>query len=267
MPDSAPHENRDPVQSAETSDGAAPAGAGRSGWRRIRTMLTGRPSRGQLIAAVLLAVLGFAAAVQIGSTREDDDLSGRRREDLVDLLDSLSAAADRAQTNIDDLESTRNELQSSTQRRETALEESRRRLEVLGILAGTMPAVGPGVTITIEDPEASVKAASLLNGIEELRDAGAEAIEFNDTARVVASTEIVEDQGQIMVDGVALRPPYVIDAIGASHTLGEAVVFPGGLADDVTRLGGTVDVQQSDIVNVGSLHEVEPAEYAQPTDE
>src|SRR5204862_6103612 len=98
---------------------------------------------------------------------------------------------------------------------------------------GRVAAEGPGVTITIDDPDSALTAATLLNGIGELRDGGAAAIEINDTVRVVASTSFTESDGVISADGVELRAPYVIDAIGSSHTLAQAVVFPGGLSDQV----------------------------------
>jgi len=137
---------------------------------------------------------------------------------------------------------------------------------VLAILSGTVAATGPGITVTVTDPDGSVLAASMLNGIEELRDAGAEAIEVNDQVRVVASTSFTEVADQIVVDDVTLLPPYVIDAIGSPQTLSEAMVFPGGFSDEVEELGGAVSVEQLDVVRVDSLHEVEEPEYSQPTD-
>lgn len=226
-----------------------------------------RQRRAQLVVGVLLAALGFAAAAQIRLTHQDDSYAGKRREDLIVLLDSLSAASDRVQTQINELESTRSDLLSSSQRRQVAIEEARERLRVLGILAGTLPAEGPGVTVTITDPGGAVTSASILNGIEELRDAGAEAIELNDRVRVVASTSFSERNGAVVVDGQEVRPPYVVDAIGSSHTLSEAVIFPGGLADQVSQLGGDVTAQEVDVVKVTSLHVVDPLEYSQPTDE
>lgn len=225
-----------------------------------------RSARSQLIVAVLLAALGFAAVAQMRLTRQDSDYSGQRRENLIELLDSLSAAADRSQTQIDELEGTRSELLSSSERRQVAIDDARRRLEVLQVLTGTVAANGPGVTITVTDPRLSVTSASLLNGVEELRDAGAESIEINDTVRVVASTSFTEREGAVLIDGVAVRPPYLIDAIGSSHTLSEAVIFPGGLADEIERLGGTVSVDEANRVEVGSLHSIETPEYSQPTE-
>jgi uncharacterized protein YlxW (UPF0749 family) len=257
--DNADRDDRDPG-SEETMDSG-----GASGRQRLAYALRARPSRAQFVVALLLCALGIAAATQIRLTHSDDDFAGQRREDLVDLLDSLSSATDRARTQLDDLEQTRNELQSSSARRAAVLEEGQQRLAVLGILSGAVAATGPGVTITIDDPRGSVQAATLLDGIEELRDAGAEAIEINDSVRVVATTSFIDGDGEIIVDGETLRPPYVIDAIGASHTLSEAVVFPGGLSDDVERDGGTVTVKEADVVEVGSLHPIEQPQYAQPT--
>lgn len=259
-------DTRDP-DVAERSDAEPAAGEEKppTGGDRLRRALR-RPSRGQAIVAVLLALLGFAAAVQIRFTQTQNDLAGQRRSDLVELLDSLSGAADQAEQQIRDLRQTRRELQSSSRNRAAALQEARERLEVLGILSGTTAATGPGVVITINDPKNTVTAAAILNGIEELRDAGAEAIAINNKARVVASTSFTEENGTILVDGEPVKPPYVIDAIGSSHTLSEAVVFPGGLSDQVSELGGTVSVKESDKVVIKALHRLEQAQYAQPTD-
>lgn len=219
----------------------------------------------QAVVGTLLALLGFAATTQIQLNSRDTNFSGQPRDNLVLLLDSLSAAADRAQVQLNQLERTRTDLLSDSQRRQAAVAEERQRLSVLQLLAGTVPAEGPGVTITITDPRGAVSAASLLDGVEELRDAGAEAIEVNDLARVVASTAFTERAGVITVDAMPLQAPYVIDAIGSSHTLGEAVVFPGGLADQISQLGGDVKVAEADQVQIDSLHPVKPPEYSQPT--
>ncbi len=238
-----------------------------SALRRLLQALTTRASRAQVVVAVLLCVLGVAATTQIRLTRSTNDFAGQRREDLVDLLDSLSSATDRARSQLDELEQTRSDLESSTQRRSAVIEEGKSRLEVLGILNGTLAATGPGAVVTIQDPRGSVTAATILNGIEELRDAGAEAIEINDQVRIVASTSFVAGDGEIVVDGVTVRPPYVIDAIGASHTLSTAVVFRGGLSDDVSREGGAATVREADSVDVTALHDLQQPEYAQPTDQ
>jgi uncharacterized protein YlxW (UPF0749 family) len=250
-----------PDRDGETSAAPEP----RRERRTLRSLVAGRPGRAQIVVAVLLAALGFAAVVQVRLTRTDDNFTGARRDDLVTLLDSLSGAAERAQQQIGDLEQTRRDLLSTSQRRSAAVAEEHSRLRVLQILTGTVGAVGPGVTVTISDPDGAVTAPILLNGVDELRDAGAEAIELNNTVRVVASTAILDRDGVLVVDGTELHAPYVIDVIGSSHTLAEAVVFPGGLSDEVKSVGGSTAVRQAEVVTVASLHTVATPEYSQPT--
>ncbi len=237
----------------------------RPGARRMWSALSGRPSRSQLVAAVLLALLGYAATVQIQLTHSNDNFAGVRRDNLVELLDSLSGASDRAQQQISELQKTRDELEANSTGSAAAILEAQQRLRDLQILAGTIAAKGPGVTVTVDDVQSSVTAATLLNGIEELRDAGAEVIEINDTVRLVQSSWVSGAAGAISIDGHAVRAPYVIKAIGSAHTLSDAVGFPGGFADEVASLGGTVTVSEHDTVEITALHPLVQPQYSHPT--
>ena len=123
-----------------------------------------------------------------------------------------------------------------------AQEESQQRLDELSILAGTVPAKGPGITMRISDPDRKVTASVLLDAVQEMRDAGAEVIEFNGQVRVVASTWFGTDGTTLIVDGRRLQRPITMEAIGDSHSLEEAARFRGGLVSEITgpRIGGTV---------------------------
>lgn len=226
-----------------------------------------RPSRGQAIAGVLVGVLGFAAVTQVRVAGQDDDYAGLREAELVQALNGLQAASRRAERDIDTLEATRDRLSSSSERRSAAIEQARREIATLGVLAGTTAATGPGVRVTVEDPRGELNLNHLLDGIEELRNAGVEAIEVNDQVRVVAQTSFEDDDAGIRVDGVALGSPYVIDAIGDPDTLAGALGFSGGFVDDVEDDNGTVEVQKLDELEVGvTLRPVAPR-YAEPVRE
>ncbi|MFY0408251.1 DUF881 domain-containing protein [Solicola sp. PLA-1-18] len=229
---------------------------------RLRGALLGTPSRSQLTVGVLLAVLGFGAVVQVRSASQDDDFSGARRGDLVQLLDSLDAANQRVDEQLRELTATRNRLRSAGESNQAAEAESQAEAGTLGILAGTVPVEGPGVVITIQDEDEAVSASTLLNAVEELRDAGAEAIQVNGVSRVVAQTYFVDVDGQVRVDGRELTRPFVIEAIGSASTLREAVVFRGGLADQVESLGGSVEVDERDRVEITALAERRDPQYS-----
>ncbi len=235
---------------------------------RVRGALLRRPRRGQLVVAVLLALLGFAAAVQVGAVRSDDTYAGARRGDLVQLLQTLSAARDRATRQLAEVEDTRAALQVDSEQRQAALDEAQRQLEALLLLSGQVGATGPGVAITVQDPDGTIAARTLLNAVQELRDSGAEAIEINNSSRVVAQTWFGDGtdpaDSSLVVDGATVSAPYVIEAIGAPETLAEAVRFPGGLGDEVEALGGTVAVAESDSLQVESLASERVTDFAEP---
>lgn len=235
-----------------------------AGRRRLRAAMSRRPGRPQMVVAVLLAVLGFAAVVQVQSFQDDTDLAGARRGDLVQLLDSLDANEERARQDLAELNDTKERLESSTERTEAARKAAREEADTLSILSGTVPVTGPGVRITINDEDNAVGASTLLNAIEELRDAGAEAIQLNGVVRVIAQSYFVDSDRGIRVDGRELTGSIVIDVIGDPDTLSEAVEFRGGLIDEVELVGGEVVVEELEEVEITALSDPREPEYAQP---
>jgi uncharacterized protein YlxW (UPF0749 family) len=232
--------------------------------RRLRTGF--KPSRGQAIVAVVLALVACMAVVQVRVNRADDGYQNARREDLIAILDGLNQNNRRLESEITDLEDRKNSLSSSADKAQTAREQAEQQVRTLGILAGTLPAQGPGVRITLNDPEAKMNSGNLLDAIEELRDAGAEAIQINGSVRVVASTDLTDDSPGVKIDGEKVGSPYVIEAIGESHSLAEAANFPGGLVSEVTgvQIGGTAEVTELPQVQITALHAPDEHRYARP---
>ncbi len=221
------------------------------------------PSRGQAVVAVLVGVLAFAAVTQARLTGDDDTYAGLRQSELIQALNGLQSASRKAERDIADLEGTRDSLRSSTQRRATALEQARREVRTLGVLAGTVPATGPGIRITVSDPKGELSLSHLLDGVEELRNAGVEAIEINDRVRVIAQTSFEDDPDGIRVDGVVIKAPYVIDAIGNPETLAGALQFQGGFTDDVELDAGSVEVEEADRIQVTVTRTPSEPRYAE----
>ena len=235
------------------------------GRARLLAALRRPRSRGQAVAAVLLAVLGFAAVTQVQSNDKDDDYVGARQGDLVQYINNLSLASRRAETQIAKLQRTRELLGNDTEARQTALSLARQQADTLGILAGTVPATGPGIRATVTGGGTGVGSDQLLNGLQELRDAGAEVIEINGKVRVVAQTSLQDTpDGGVLVDGNQLQSPYVIEAIGDPHDLAVALDFTGGFVSDVQGVGGKVVVSERDRVDVTSVRTPRKPVYAEP---
>ena len=231
--------------------------------RLMRALL--HPGRGQVVVGLLLAVLGAAAVTQVRIEGRNDDYAGMRQADLIQALQGLQAASQRTERDISSLEKTRDSLSDSNQKTATALRQAREEISSLGVLAGTLSAHGPGVRITATVPDSSLSVNLLLDGIEELRDAGAEAMEINDRVRVVAETSFESASGGINVDGRVLKSPFTIDVIGSPESLTTALKFPGGFVDDITADEGKVSIKQSQDIEVTAIRTPSPPKYAEPS--
>ncbi|MGW5417587.1 DUF881 domain-containing protein [Actinomadura geliboluensis] len=210
-----------------------------------------RPRARRLAAGLLCLVLGFAVVAQVRSTRRDTAFATARQDDLVEILADLGQRSDRLRTDLGDLEATKARLERDAEGG-TALEEARERATSYGILAGTLPAEGPGIELLIQDPAGRVRAVNLLDALQELRDAGAEVVQINDV-RVGVDTYFLDDRGGVQVDGRLLTAPYRFLAIGDPHTMATALNIPGGLVRTLQGAGATVLITPRAKVAVGAV--------------
>lgn len=237
-----------------------PGAAGRG---RLISSLT-RPTRSQLVVAVLLGVLGLAAVTQVRADEVSNAYAGYREQDLIDILDGLSTLSERTEREVARLQEARDELRSTRTSRQAALEQAQTTADNLSILAGTVPVRGPGIRITIETGSEQLSIDVLLDTIQELRTANAEAIEFNDQVRVVAQTALEVTGEGIVVDGELIEPPYVIDAIGEPNTLAGAITFSRGPRDVIESKGGTVRIDERTSIEIESVTTPPTPEFAEP---
>jgi len=235
----------DPVEN-RPADGSTPApGATRSGGRRWDKVISG------VVTAALALALGFGLVVQIRSTGEEE-MAGATEEDLVRILDELDTREEQLSSQLSEREQAVEELSDGRDQSGSALAEAQRRAEAIGVLNGTLPARGPGLRVVIEDREGAVTTAVLLDAVQELRGAGAEAIEV-DGVRVIASSYVSGPPGELTVDGIELEAPYEIVAIGPPTDLEVALNVSGGVVDDVARAGASATITRSDELRVETV--------------
>jgi uncharacterized protein YlxW (UPF0749 family) len=220
-----------------------------------------------VLAAVLCVLLGIAIATQVRQTRSGDALTNARPADLLVLLDSLQQREAALNIEVSELQRNLAAVQSAGSSDQAAIANAQSRLADLSILIGTVAATGPGVTIDIEDPGPGVAPETMLDVINELRAAGAETLEIRSgrqAVRVGVDTWVSGDPGTLVVDSLTLRPPYSLAAIGDPPTLAAAMNIPGGAVDSVERVGATMTVVTSDRIEITTLRQPKPRQYAQP---
>ncbi|MFJ3509621.1 DUF881 domain-containing protein [Streptomyces luteogriseus] len=232
--------------------------------RLVQGVWPPRVTRAQLIVAVLLFGLGFGLAVQVASNSDTDSaLRGARQEDLVRILDELDDRTQRLEDEKQGLEKQRDELENSSDQAEEARKQTIEKERQLGILAGTVAAQGPGITMTIQDTKGTVEADMLLDAIQELRAAGAEAIQVNGV-RVVAGTYLT-DSGKgvgVGVDGNKINAPYRFKVIGKPQDLEPALNIPGGVVQTLEKEQATVTIERSTDIVVDALRAAKRPDYA-----
>ncbi len=230
--------------------------------RLVKGLWPPRLTRPQLIVALLLFGLGFGLAVQVASNSDTDSaLRGARQEDLVRILDELDSRTQRLEDERQGLEKQRSELQSSSDQAAEARKQTAEKERQLGILAGTVAAQGPGITMTIEDTKGTVQSDMLLDTIQELRAAGAEAIQVNGV-RVVANTYFADAGKSVSVDGNKINAPYRFKVIGKPQDLEPALNIPGGVVQTLEKEQATVSVAQSGKIVVDALRQAKQPDYA-----
>ncbi len=218
--------------------------------------------------ALLIGLLAFALVVQVQSNVGDTQLENARQDDLVRILSDLNAREQRLRGDIADMQGTLAQLGAGAEGREAALAQARRRADDLGILAGTLAAEGEGLTIRLLPKDKASRASTVLEAVEEMRGAGAEAMQIagrsGPAVRIVASTYFADGSSGLVVDGQTLPAPYTLTIIGPAATMKTALMIPGGVADSVVRDGGTLLVDEAPSVRVDALHPAENLENAKP---
>jgi uncharacterized protein YlxW (UPF0749 family) len=237
----------------------------RTAWNRLLRMGRPRATRANVIGLLLALGLGFAFATQVQQTHEQG-LENLREDELVRVLDDVTQDSSRLASELRDLEATRDKLTTGAGASEEAQKAAQERLDTLAVLAGTVPVEGPGIVVTIHNPTGEVRAADVLDAVEELRDAGAEAMQI-DGVRVVASTYFSDTDAGIEVEGTVLKSPIRIVAIGDPPTMASAMDIPGGVTERVRQRGGSATVSQEETLEVTALHTVPEPRYAQPVPE
>ncbi|MET7347263.1 DUF881 domain-containing protein [Streptomyces mirabilis] len=260
LPEEVPAAAPESSESEQRDEKDEPSLTGRQ--RLVKGVWPPRVTRAQLIVALLLFGLGFGLAVQVASNSDSGSaLRGARQEDLVRILDELDNRTQRLEDEKQGLEDQRTELENSSNQAAEARKQTAEKEKQLGILAGTVAAQGPGITLTINDTKGTVKADMLLDAIQELRAAGAEAIEVNGV-RVVASTYLADSGKGVSVDGNKITQPYRFKVIGKPQDLEPALNIPGGVVQTLEKEQATVTVERATKIIVDALRAAKQPDYA-----
>ena len=121
------------------------------------------------------------------------------------------------------------------------------------VLLGTTDVHGEGIIININDGNDLIHQEDIVILLDELKNAGAEAIAVNGQ-RIVSNTYVYCDGSVILIDGVKIGNPFVIKAIGDSQTIYGAITRNKGYVATLTKDGIQVDVQKSEDLEISKTN-------------
>lgn len=124
---------------------------------------------------------------------------------------------------------------------------------------------GEGIIVKLEDNDfKTIERWDLLQLVNELKLAGAEAISINNE-RVVSTTEIATVGTQfILINGNRIPAPFTVKAIGNKKYLESAIIIKGGYIDEMKVNEKTVSYTVEDEIEIPAYSGKIKFEYAEP---
>ncbi len=215
-----------------------------------------KEKKNEIIMAViicLVCIVFFAVMFMQFKTVEETDITAIENMRETELRSAISEWKGKYEDAQEQLENNRKSIQEykeKVEKNEEASELINKDLKETNMLLGKTDVTGEGIVITLANTqECTVTYHHLIELVNELRYAGAEAISIND-ARIVM-TEIVDIEGRISVSGQRLTSPYVVKAIGNQTYLSSTLSLKDkGFIDRYQASGMSIKLEKSNNVKI-----------------
>ena len=191
-----------------------------------------------LILGIMCLILTMSICVQIKTVKNNGTTLGQTEEEtkLKDQVLKMKEKYDITYENLAKIEEELEQVRTNVTSNNEGLEKLESDIKEANTLLGFTDATGTGVTITVADgistpntlnpSDLLIHDLDLLNIVNELKNAGAEAIDINGK-RIVSTTSIMCDGNVVTINGEKVSSPFVINAIGLPEQMA-TLNRPGG---------------------------------------
>ena len=224
----------------------------------------------QIAVAVVCMVLGVMVSVQFRTVKQGvGPVSEYRARELAAQLKKVREENVKLQNVKNDYESKIKEFEDTASQGSLYAKILKEELDQARILAGIEDVEGPGITVVVDDLKFSEKVnyplisySMLLELLNELNAAGAEAVSINEQ-RIISTSEIRQIGGiHININTVSFAPPFVFKAIGDPKTLEAALRLREGIAEKLENSGVAVTITQEQLIKIPKYNGVIERKYA-----
>ncbi len=236
-------------------------------------------TRAQIAIAFICILLGFMISIQFKSVRRNNKLVSsqfQRADELQVQLNKERENNEKLYQQLIQYEKDLNALRQDVSEKSGYAKSLLEQLNRAEILAGLTDVEGKGVIVTLNDSKLKsenfgqsdenyfiIHDEDILMVINELADAGAEAMSLNDE-RLLATSEIRCAGATVSVNNNRYSTPFVIKAIGDPDTLEAALNLRGGVKDILSTWGIEVTVKKSNKIMIPRYNGVINFKYAKP---
>ena len=231
-----------------------------------------------IILGIMCLALTLGIVVQIRTIKSTNSTIGQNQE-ANDLRDEILRYKERYDDKFKELETAEKELEQEREKatqNDTELKEAQQKITEGNKITGMTEVTGPGVIITLSDgkgvatstlnpSQLIVHDLDVLSVVNELINAGAEAISINDQ-RWVLTTAISCRGNTIDINGERIGAPFTIKAIGLPEYLA-GLERVGGYLEYMKQDGVGVKLEKSNSITIPKYSGVINFEYLQNVEE
>lgn len=214
-----------------------------------------------IVLGIMCFALTLGICVQMRTVKNSNSTVSQNYEEN-NLRAEVLKYKERYDNKHKELERAENELEKERQdstKNNSELEQKEEEIKKGNKIIGLAEVTGPGVIVTLSDSKKDITTAldpnallvhdvDVLSVINELENAGAEAISINDQ-RIVPTTGIICGGNIIDINGEKVGAPFVIKAIGLPEQLA-ALSRPGGYLQKLKEDSVGVEFKKSNSITI-----------------
>lgn len=218
------------------------------------------------IACLALATVMFMQFKMVNQT-DINELEVMREDELRTELANWKAKYEEAENQYQEKTKKLEDYNKTEASEEETEGLVKNELEQVNLILGKTDVEGQGITITLQenkDAEAGITSDNLNMIVNELKEAGAEAISINDE-RIVLTTSIICGGNVININEEKIGSPFVIKAIGLPETLAN-LSRPDGTLARLKERKIKVELQKNNDITIPKYTGVFSFKYAKSID-
>jgi uncharacterized protein YlxW (UPF0749 family) len=208
-------------------------------------------------------VIGILLVGQLRSQARPTEISSLSAQELSQLVDTLSDRNRELRTGLADLRETLREYRVAGSQGQSALDVSREDLRRITAFGGLAAVEGRGIILDVDGELDAIALNDLLN---ELRNAGAEALAVDDI-RITHRSVAVQGPTSLLMDGFEVGEQFSLQAVGSPEGLLAAIERPGGIIAQLQQfISASIVARQSDEILLPATAISLAPEVAQPVE-